>query len=118
MAEKIKIRRHIVVLLTFLLLVASVAQGAKREMRGVWLATVWCLDWPGERGCTPDVIDRQKQQMRQMLDSYESQNFTSVFFQVRGMADALYPSRLSPWSAFVSGCASHQRQGGQLLHTR
>lgn len=91
------------ILLLALIIPCTSSAATKREMRGVWLATVWCLDWPGQRGDSPAVISAQKRQMREMLDSYEEQNFTTVFFQVRGMADAIYRSSLSPWSSFLSG---------------
>lgn len=41
--------------------------------------------------------------MISLLDRCESMNLTSVFFQVRGMADVMYDSKLEPWSSFVSG---------------
>lgn len=94
-----------------LLLVASLlagplslsASGPKREMRGVWLTTVWGIDWPSVTGTSQKVRQRQQDELRALLDRCEAANLTSVFFQVRGMADVMYESRLEPWSAFVSG---------------
>lgn len=75
----------------------------KREMRGVWLATVWGIDWPSVTGTTPAVREKQKAEMTAILDRCEAMNLTSVFFQVRGMGDVMYESSLEPWSGFVSG---------------
>lgn len=75
----------------------------KREMRGVWLATVWGIDWPSVTGTTPAIQKKQKAEMMELLDRCEKMNLTSVFFQVRGMADVMYDSRLEPWSSFISG---------------
>ena len=75
----------------------------KREMRGVWLATVWGIDWPSVTGTTPAIQRKQKAEMMELLDRCEKMNLTSVFFQVRGMADVMYDSKLEPWSSFISG---------------
>jgi len=74
----------------------------KREMRGVWLATVWGIDWPSVRGNSQNVRQRQMEEMVALLDRCEAMNLTTVFFQVRGMGDVMYKSKLEPWSAFVS----------------
>lgn len=97
--------RYFILLTTFLILSSySDAFGAssKREMRGVWLATVWGIDWPSVRGTSPSVIKKQKAEMTAILDRCEAMNLTSVFFQVRGMGDVMYQSSLEPWSSFVS----------------
>ncbi len=72
-------------------------------MRGVWLATVWGIDWPSVSGDGQKIRQRQMDELRTLLDCCESANLTSVFFQVRGMADAMYESSLEPWSAALSG---------------
>lgn len=70
-----------------------------KEMRGVWIATVWELDWPrGERD-----IEAQKQQYIDYLDQFQRMNINAVFFQVKGMGDAYYDSPYEPWSASISG---------------
>ncbi|MCM1356703.1 MAG: family 10 glycosylhydrolase [Staphylococcus sp.] len=81
----------------------TAASSPKREMRGVWLATVWGIDWPSVRGTTESVRSRQQGELLEILDRCESLNLTTVFFQVRGMADVMYKSSLEPWSSFVSG---------------
>lgn len=98
--------RYFSLLLTSLIILfthtdASCAS-AKREMRGVWLATVWGIDWPSCRGCSPKVREKQKSEMTAILDRCEALNLTSVFFQVRGMGDVMYQSAFEPWSSFVS----------------
>lgn len=79
------------------------ADSPKREMRGVWLATVWGIDWPSVSGTSAEVRSRQKAEMSALLDRCEAMNLTTVFFQVRGMGDVMYKSELEPWSSFVSG---------------
>lgn len=75
----------------------------KREMRGVWIATVWGIDWPSRAGTTAAVRQRQQREMAEILDRCKALNMTTVCFQVRGMADAMYRSSLEPWSASLSG---------------
>lgn len=79
------------------------AAGPKREMRGVWLTTVWGIDWPSVTGSSQKVCRQQQDELKALLDRCQAANLTSVFFQVRGMADVMYESSLEPWSAFVSG---------------
>jgi uncharacterized lipoprotein YddW (UPF0748 family) len=72
----------------------------KREMRGVWVATVVNIDFP------PKNLQRskdQKQRWIDMLDSLQAMGLNALFVQVRPVSDAFYPSDLEPWSAYLSG---------------
>ncbi len=75
----------------------------KRELRGVWLATVWGIDWPQKQGTTAAIRKQQQKQLTEILDKAADMNLNVVCFQARPMADALYESTLEPWSSFVSG---------------
>ncbi len=93
-------------LLSALLLAVGVrasASSPKREMRGVWVATVWGIDWPSCQGADATVRERQQREMSVLLDRCRRLNLTTVCFQVRGMADVMYRSQTEPWSSFVSG---------------
>jgi len=90
--------------LAALLLLAQVAVASpKHEMRGLWVATVYGIDWPSTTGTTPAVAEAQKKELTALLDMAASSGFNSVLFQVRPMADALYESSLEPWSAYLTG---------------
>ena len=69
-------------------------------MRGVWIATVNNLDWPSRPDLTPE---QQRQELIAIFDRAAALHLNAVFFQVRPMADALYPSQIEPWSEFLSG---------------
>lgn len=71
-----------------------------REFRGVWVATVANIDWPSRPGLP---VEEQKREFRQLLDRAKSLNFNAIVFQVRPAADALYESRLEPWSEYLTG---------------
>jgi len=77
---------------------ASEPHPPKREVRAVWITTVSGLDWPKS-------TDRNEQQhsLREMIEQLHRARFNTIFFQVRGRADALYRSRYEPWSAQLTG---------------
>jgi uncharacterized lipoprotein YddW (UPF0748 family) len=72
----------------------------RREFRGVWVATVDNIDWPSQPGLG---TARQKSELTAILDRAASLHLNAVIFQVRPSADALYESKLEPWSAFLTG---------------
>ncbi|MDR3340220.1 MAG: family 10 glycosylhydrolase, partial [Candidatus Symbiothrix sp.] len=91
----IRSRLSLLCLIWMLTTVASLqAQSPKREMRATWIATVTRIDWPKESGATA-----QKNEMLKMLDSIQTLNMNTVFFQVRSRCDALYNSAFEPWSS-------------------
>jgi len=71
----------------------------KKEMRAVWIATAWGLDWPMGKYDT----QAQKNQYIQYLDKFRELNINTVIFQVRPMGDAFYESPYEPWSASITG---------------
>ncbi len=71
-----------------------------REFRGAWVATVGNIDWPSRPGLSSE---QQKREMIAILDKCVELNLNSVIFQVRTQADALYDSKLEPWSEFLTG---------------
>jgi uncharacterized lipoprotein YddW (UPF0748 family) len=98
---------------SFLVIAASnlSAQSPKRDVRAVWLSTVWGLDWPSvtvpaatgtnesEREAVRNI---QKSGLVAILNKLQAANFNTVFFQVRGMSDAFYNSKYEPWSQYLS----------------
>ena len=70
-----------------------------REVRSVWMATVWALDWPSSTSSTT----AQKNEMVKYLDVLQKNNFNAVYFQVRTMSDAFYKSSYEPWSSYLTG---------------
>lgn len=97
-------------LLWLLLLVAPLSAqelekvGHPRQLRGAWVASVANLHWPSQSG---QSAAQQQAELRRLLDALERCRFNAVFFQVRPEGDALYASKLEPWSRFLSG-----QQGG------
>jgi uncharacterized lipoprotein YddW (UPF0748 family) len=71
-----------------------------REFRGVWVATVANIDWPSKRGLP---AAKQKAELIAILDQAVELKLNAIVFQVRPMADALYESKLEPWSEYLTG---------------
>jgi uncharacterized lipoprotein YddW (UPF0748 family) len=72
----------------------------KREMRGIWIATVENIDWPSKPALPVDV---QKKEMLELLDLVKEYNLNTVILQIRPAADAFYFSSLEPWSQWLTG---------------
>lgn len=96
------------ILLILLIFSGSMAtltgQSPKREMRAGWLATVWRIDWPSSvvyQTGNETQINAQKQGLIRYLDSIQTTNMNTVFFQVRSRCDAMYNSAYEPWSTDI-----------------
>jgi uncharacterized lipoprotein YddW (UPF0748 family) len=72
----------------------------RREFRAVWIATVNNIDWPSAPGLP---AGQQRQELLRILDLARDMRLNAVILQVRPQCDALYPSRLEPWSEFLTG---------------
>jgi uncharacterized lipoprotein YddW (UPF0748 family) len=72
----------------------------KRELRGVWIATVADIDWPSDKNAQPK---KQMAELCNMLDKLEDAGINTIFFQVRTECDAFYNSTYEPWSYWLTG---------------
>ena len=72
----------------------------QREFRGAWIATVGNIDWPSKPGLP---VQQQKSELLAMLDKSAKLNLNAVVLQVRPACDAMYESRIEPWSAYLTG---------------
>ncbi len=75
-------------------------QSPKREFRGAWIATVSNIDWPSKPGL-PAI--EQQQEFIQRLDQLKALGCNAVIVQVRPCSDALYASKIEPWSRYLTG---------------
>ena len=71
-----------------------------RELRGAWVATVWNINFPSHPSAGPAS---QKKEMIAQLERMKEAGLNAVFFQVRPEGDALYRSKLEPWSSCLTG---------------
>jgi uncharacterized lipoprotein YddW (UPF0748 family) len=102
--------RPLLVLITMALGISASAQdytpsserppGLTREFRAAWVATVFNIDWPSKQGLSAAA---QQAEARSILDRLESLKMNAVILQVRPQADALYASKIEPWSPWLTG---------------
>ncbi|MCA1626023.1 MAG: family 10 glycosylhydrolase [Acidobacteria bacterium] len=71
-----------------------------REFRAVWVATVANIDFPSKATLS---VEEQKAEILKTLDLARELKLNAVVFQVRPMCDALYDSKIEPWSEFLTG---------------
>ena len=76
------------------------------ELRGVWVATIFNLDY--ER---PKNSAEFKKFYSNMCRNLAASGFNAIFFQVRPANDAFYPSKLNPWSRYLSGVEGQPLKG-------
>ena len=100
MRFSITLKSFIVAMSLFSMAILPASASEKREVRSVWMATVWAIDWPSELGASATT---QKNELIRYLDTLQKDNFNAVYFQVRTMCDAFYKSSHEPWSSYLTG---------------
>jgi len=73
---------------------------APRDMRTAWVATVHNIDWPSDNNLS---VQAQRAEMLAIVDRAAYLNMNALMLQVRPGSDAIYPSPLEPWSAWITG---------------
>ncbi len=79
------------------------------EMKGVWVSTVYSLDYPTSATTDASAL---KSQADEILDNSKAMGMNAVFLQVRPSADALYDSAYYPWSKYLTGTQGTAPEGG------
>lgn len=102
------------VLLTFAIMQMALASAQKtlfsynnpqplHEVRAVWLTTKQSLDWPKTKATDARSIQRQKQELRNILDDLHYVHINTVILQTRIRGSVIYPSKYEPWDACLTG---------------
>jgi uncharacterized lipoprotein YddW (UPF0748 family) len=73
---------------------------ATRELRGMWLTTVYNIDWPSRPGLTREQVQAE---YRGWLDLAVSMRHNAIFVHVRPSGDAFWESKFAPWSEWLTG---------------
>ncbi len=71
-----------------------------REFRGAWVATVANIDWPSKRDLSSD---QQRSELLKIIENAKALRLNALVFQIRPSGDALYKSKLEPWSEYLTG---------------
>lgn len=88
---------------------AAGTPSASEEMRGVWVSSVYNLDYPSSPTTDPDKL---RAEADEILDNCVKWGLNAVFLQVRPSGDALYKSDLFPWSKYLTGSVGTAPQDG------
>src|ERR1700704_1646548 len=73
---------------------------AAEDFRGAWIASVHNINFPSSQGLSADA---QKAQIVRLLEAAKRCHLNALMVQVRPESDALYPSRIEPWSRYLTG---------------
>jgi uncharacterized lipoprotein YddW (UPF0748 family) len=71
-----------------------------REFRGFWVATVGNIDFPSRQGLG---VKQLQGELRAIVRRAVEMHCNAIVFQVRPACDALYESKLEPWSEYLTG---------------
>lgn len=75
-------------------------ESPQKELRGVWVSTVQRVDFPSKATTDPSVL---KKEWQALLKFYKSLNLNAVIVQVRPTGDAIYPSKIVPFTKWITG---------------
>ncbi len=83
----------------------AIFHSPKYEIRAMWLTTIGGIDWPHSfaRQSSPESVEKQKQELRNILDQLQRANINTVLIQTRVRATTIYPSVIEPWDGCLSG---------------
>lgn len=75
----------------------------KYEIRASWITTLGGMDWPRQKARNAAGIQRQKDELRQILDRLKAGNFNTVLLQTRLRGDMIYPSSIEGFAEALTG---------------
>ena len=81
----------------------SAPPAPKHEVRAVWLTTIMGLDWPKTKATDKASMERQKEELCQLLDRLQACRINTVVLQTRIRGSVIYPSKIEPWDAALTG---------------
>ncbi len=82
---------------------------ATTELKGVWVASVYNLDYPSNPTQDETVL---KNGAIEILDNVKKLGINAVFLQVRPSSDSLYNSKIFPWSKYLTGYSGEAPNNG------
>ena len=91
-----RVCRLLLLAVLYLSIISSISAAPKREFRGAWIQ---CVNGQFQGMST----DGMKQTLSYQLDCLQKDGVNAIIFQVRPECDALYESKIEPWSRFLTG---------------
>ena len=102
-------KRMCIVIFVLACLFSLPCAAKENELRGVWVSTVYCLDYPSAQGLSEEKL---KAEAMEIINNVKLWGLNAIFLQVRPTADSFYPSEIFPWSAWLSGVQGQAPQNG------
>ncbi|MBR5390744.1 MAG: family 10 glycosylhydrolase [Clostridia bacterium] len=102
-------KKSLICLMAAICLIAVPAAAKQPGLRGVWVSTVYQLDYPSAPGLSAAQLELEADRI---VENALRWGMNAVFLQVRPAADALYASKTEPWSAYLSGTQGLPADGG------
>lgn len=81
----------------------AVNPNPKYEVRAVWLTTIGGIDWPHSYAQSKRSAEKQKEELRAILDRLQKANINTILLQTRIRATTIYTSQYEPWDGCLSG---------------
>jgi len=72
----------------------------RAEFRGAWVSSVYNINFPSSEGLSAET---QRAGAIRLLDAAKAAGLNAILLQVRPESDALYDSKLEPWSRYLTG---------------
>ena len=94
--DYMKYLRSWLMLVALIISLSVSAEDAKRQFRGAWIQ---CVNGQFKGMST----QKMQQTLTYQLDELQKDGVNAIIFQVRPECDALYESKLEPWSRFLTG---------------
>jgi len=85
----------------------DVPPAAPREFRAAWVSTVANIDWPSKQNLS---AAQQQAEAIAILERAKAMNMNAIILQVRPSADAIYASKIEPWSEYLTGAQGQAPQ--------
>ena len=91
-----------IILISVLAILPAKAQ-PKYEIRATWLTTLGGMDWPRNKATNSKTIEKQQQELCDILDRLKEANFNTVIMQTRLRGDLIYPSQIETFPEALTG---------------
>ncbi len=88
---------------------AEPAENPAREVRGVWIASVYNINYPSRSGLDAATLASE---LDDIVKTAKETGLNEIYFQVRPSGDALYDSDIFPVSEYISGERGKEADGG------
>ena len=91
---------RVVLCCLFCSVVSGLSWARAEVLKGAWVASVYNINFPSRSGLSAET---QKAEIREIVQAAARSGLNALMVQVRPEGDALYASRIEPWSRFLTG---------------